>query len=193
MIECDRCGTAVDIDAVATGMAQTCRGCGARLRVEAFPALLRSREVGAAAQAAIEGEEATCYEHQTSRAVAACDRCGRFLCALCDLPWHDQHLCPACLDRAAAGDQDPSLVVERTRWDRIALSLAVLPILTCYFTLLTAPLTLALVWKFRKAPRSLVSPGGWRFRLAAVIASVELLVWGSLVVMLAGSIVEAQP
>jgi hypothetical protein len=48
-------------------------------------------------QVAGEGD-AVCYVHVERRAERACDLCGRFMCALCDLEVGAMHLCPACFE-----------------------------------------------------------------------------------------------
>ena len=82
-----------------------------------------------------------------------CGRCGRFLCALCDLDIGGRHLCPACVadgpplttattasgERTAGGE----LANERFLYDRMALTLAAAPLLFLWpVTLFTAPVAL---------------------------------------------------
>ena len=56
-----------------------------------------------------------------------CDRCGRFLCRLCDLDFGDgRHLCPECLRAGRAPGGMLELVNERPVRDRVTLLLALL-------------------------------------------------------------------
>jgi hypothetical protein len=119
-----------------------CDRCRQFLRISVFPALGMAPPMPAQSGArAMEGD-ATCFFHPEKRAERPCDRCGRFLCALCDLPVGARHLCPSCLK---AGPEDnvalPELVTKRLSWGRLSLLLAVVPItiLGVYISWATAP------------------------------------------------------
>ena len=103
---------------------RACERCLQELRITIFPPLYRVPEPeGSSGVQALEGE-ATCFFHPEKRAERACDRCGRFLCALCDLPVGARHLCPSCLK---AGDEEkavPELVNRRVSWGRLSLILS---------------------------------------------------------------------
>src|SRR3954470_7399428 len=103
----------------------TCPRCREELRISVFPPLFtQSTPAESAGNRAMEGE-ATCFFHPEKRAERPCDRCGRFLCALCDLPLGARHLCPACLKSGAEQDAAlPELVSRRVSWGRMALLLA---------------------------------------------------------------------
>lgn len=74
-----------------------CPQCRIPLRISVFPAATQSETSPATGTPASPGE-AVCFNHESRRAVVPCDRCGRFLCALCDLFIGDVHYCPACLE-----------------------------------------------------------------------------------------------
>lgn len=42
--------------------------------------------------------EARCATHANNRAVMTCERCGDFMCALCDTPLQGRRYCPRCYD-----------------------------------------------------------------------------------------------
>src|SRR4051812_32058662 len=79
-----------------------CVRCHQLLRIAVFPTTLLAPPMPTQTGArAMEGD-ATCFFHPTKRAERPCDRCGRFLCTLCDLPVGTRHLCPSCL-KAGSG------------------------------------------------------------------------------------------
>jgi len=163
-----------------------CRGCGRLIRVETFPALLARMVPGQDGRPLVVGDDASCFYHPTRQAEVVCESCGRFLCALCDLEIKGRHLCPACLEKTTQDAPGPELVKERTRYDKVALALAVLPIITIWGTLLGAPAALFMVFRYWNRPGSLVGKGRWRPRLtfivAAAVALLEIAGWAAGVV-----------
>jgi hypothetical protein len=183
---CPACRTPLPPESLQAEERTPCPSCGAGLEVEVYPALTLSLEQGSAAPlASVEGDS-TCFYHAGYRAAVPCDECGRFLCGLCDLPIGSRHLCPECLHRSTQ-DQVPGLTTERILWDRLALSLAVLPTILFYFTILTAPAAIYIAVRRWKSPGSLVTPGRWRFVVAIVVATLQLGGWAGLVYLLANA------
>jgi hypothetical protein len=54
-----------------------------------------------------------CANHPGNTAVTSCQRCGLFICALCDMNLGTGSYCPACFDRVRAEDQ---LAPAKTRY-----------------------------------------------------------------------------
>ncbi len=106
-----------------------CARCASTVHVLPFRLLSepdeRPVDFGARAQ---EGE-ATCFFHPGKRAERPCDRCGRFLCTLCDLPFGQRHLCPACLEVAGQQARPVELVTRRLSWPHFALTLGIWPLI----------------------------------------------------------------
>jgi hypothetical protein len=113
---------------------RNCERCGEFLRISVFPTLLIAPPLPMSPGVrAMEGD-ATCFFHPEKRAERSCDRCGRFLCALCDLPVGARHLCPACLKAGAEENAAlPELVTKRVSYGRMSLLLALLGML-CFLT-----------------------------------------------------------
>ncbi|MBN2451090.1 MAG: hypothetical protein JXR77_11920, partial [Lentisphaeria bacterium] len=126
-----------------------CSRCLTRLDVTVFPALFRDLVRGRLGERIIEDSQAGCFFHPGRKASVACDGCGRFLCELCDLPMGDRHLCPQCLKEPARAAEtrvrEVTLGTTTTLYDNIALSLAILPLIVFYMTVITAPITLFFV------------------------------------------------
>ena len=162
-----------------------CPACGVPLQIEVFPALFRGRHVGQSGETIMIEGESSCFYHPQKKAVLPCEGCGRFLCALCDCEFNGQHFCPACLEAGKAKGKIKNLENQRTLYDSIALSLALLPLLIYYFTLVTAPMALFVAVRYWNTPRSLVRRTRIRFVAAIVLALLQIAGWAFLFFVLA--------
>jgi len=183
-LPCPACGAPLPWAAIDAAQPIACGACGARVEAVAFPALLREPPAASPAEAVMEPDQSTCYYHPGKAAVVPCDGCGRFLCSLCDFPLGGRHLCPGCLE-AAAGSQDRTrLERRRTLWDSVALGLAFIPMLTFWpITFATAPAALYLALRHWRDPRrSPVPRTAFRNGLAILLATLQILAWGALLV-----------
>ena len=119
------------------------------------------------------GDQATCFFHPEKSFQACCHRCGRFVCALCDLQLGAEHICPTCFERGRVGSSGGG---ENAEWryrdvlyDSIAVTLGWGWILIWPSIIAAVPVVIFLHVKFRKAPRSYLVPrAGWRFWVAYV-------------------------
>lgn len=162
-----------------------CPACGVPLQTEVFPALFRKAGAPQSGQAITAEGESSCFFHPQKKAVLHCDSCGRFLCALCDCQLHGQHLCPTCLEAGSTKGKIKSLENQRVLYDQIALSLAILPLLIFYFSIITAPVALYIAIRYWNAPGSIVRRNKIRFIFAIVFALMEIGGWAILFVFLA--------
>ena len=133
--------------------------------------------------------------------MVACDRCGRFLCGLCEVQIGEKHYCPACLSAGRAERSDssdgggrglPHLDAERMSWDRLALALAIYPAFLFWVPIVTAPMVIVLVYRHWRTPVSLVRRGRARFVAAAVLAVVELAGLATMFVFMAAAIAAGE-
>ena len=177
MLSCPRCRAALPESFFDAAELQPCPSCLARVRVEAFPALLSGPRVGSAGETLLIEGESSCFYHPAKRAAAACESCGRFLCALCDVDLNGRHLCPGCVESGQRKGKLKQLENRRTLYDSLALKLALLPLLIFYLTIFTAPATLYVVIRHWRSPGSIVRRGRWRMVLAGLIALLELGGW----------------
>lgn len=177
LIACPKCKAVLGPEFFNQPAWQSCPSCAANLRVEVFPALFREDKTVAAERVTLEGE-ASCFYHPEKKASVVCDACGRFLCALCDMDFDGRHICPSCLEAGRHKGKIIKLQNSRTRHDRIALSLAVLPLLIFYFTVFTAPAALFYSIRHWKSPGS-IAPNWRRLNLTIAIAfaSAQIIGW----------------
>ena len=164
-----------------------CPSCGTPLQIDAFPALFREISVGQNAQPVMVEGESSCFYHPQKKAVVPCAGCGRFLCALCDCEFGNEHFCPGCLEAGKSKGKIKALDNQRTRYDHIALALALLPVLIFYFTIITAPMTLFVAIRYWNSPRSPVQRSRIRFVLAIIIALLQIGGWTTFFIVLATS------
>ena len=176
-LACPKCNTLVAVETLNRGLSSPCPGCGSGLQAEVFPALFRTFTPGRDGELVMVEGESSCFYHPQKKAVLPCQACGRFLCALCDCELHGEHFCPTCLEVGRTKGKIKNLENERTRYDSVALSLSVLPLLAFYITLLTAPMAIYVALRYWKAPLSIVRRSRWRFVLAIMFASLQILGW----------------
>ena len=155
-----------------------CPACGHQIQVAIFPAFFQAQAVGQTGERIVEEGVSSCFYHEQKKAVAHCDGCGRFLCALCDLEMNGRHFCPTCLDTGRKKGRLPELDNRRTLYDGAALTLALLPLLIWPFTLLTAPAAIGCAVLSFKRPGSIVRRSPWRSYLAIAVAVVQIIGWG---------------
>lgn len=149
-----------------------CPGCSSLNFAVVFPAASSGVEQGSRGELVV-GEESSCFNHPEHAAVAACDECGIYLCALCDLEIEGRHLCPNCLNQGA--DKLTTVRDKSVLHDEIALSMAILPILIYFIMIVTAPACIiysCVCWNKVKTP---YPRNRWRFILAAILGVLEVV------------------
>jgi hypothetical protein len=93
---------------------------------------------------------------------------------LCEVTLQGRVWCPSCLQLGKAEPVVGELSTQRTLFDSIALALALWPLLTVYFPLLTAPVVIYLTVRYWRSPSSLIPRNKWRFIVALLLALLEL-------------------
>jgi hypothetical protein len=183
-VACPRCRTDLPVEIFNQPDLAACPACNTLTQVRIFPAFFRELDQGEAPASVLSDTEASCFYHPQKRAVIPCEACGRFLCALCDLDFNGQHLCPTCLETGQTKDKIKNLQTQRTCYDSIALTLALVPMLLFWATIITAPMTLYVAVRYWKQPCSVVPRGKWRFIAAIVIAALQIIGWAILIIVL---------
>jgi hypothetical protein len=161
-----------------------CSSCRAPLHALVFPAFFSRPETASTGTPVLEAGEASCFYHPLKRAVVPCDRCGRFLCSLCQVDFLGQNWCPRCIQASSEKGQLAQLDPSRTLYDNLALTLAILPVLLVFTTIITAPITLYVVARDWRAPSSILPRTKIRFYIAALLATIEIGAWIWLVLFL---------
>jgi hypothetical protein len=164
---------------------QSCPYCGERLQIWLWPTMRHNTSATAAMP-----DQATCFFHPDKAFHACCQRCGRFVCALCDLQLGAEHVCPTCFERGRA---DTGLTGGQAEWrhrdvlyDSIALAIGWCWIIFWPVIVAALPAAIFLHVKYRRALRSYLIPrSGWRFWVAyAGFAWIPLLIIGAILVPL---------
>lgn len=172
---CSRCRHPLPAEPAALNALNACPACGRWLRVTVFPAAAAGAAQGTSPELAVAEGEATCFYHPVRKAVVPCAQCGRFLCALCDLPVGGRHVCPACLESGVKKGEVAALERSRTRHDLIVWNLLVLPFLLCLpFAPVTALFAAGWALIHWRAKSSLVDNTRLRLVLALVFAGVQI-------------------
>jgi len=144
----------------------------------AFPALLTGGQAGRTGERLLSDDQASCFYHPGKKAAVVCDRCGRFLCELCDIEMGAGHLCPACVAAGATSGSDTELDIRRTYYDRLALRLAIYP------TLVTPLIALYLTARHGRTRNEIVPRGQGTWTATILIAATQLVAWGTLALYL---------
>ena len=161
-IGCPNCSGEVTPFETQSGW-QNCPYCQKPLQFRLWPAIRRNSTPVAAMP-----DQATCFFHPEKAFQACCQRCGRFVCALCDLQLGAEHVCPTCFERGrAASGLDGGKAEWRHRdvlYDSISMALGWGWIIIWPVIVVAFPAAIFLHVKYRKAPRSYLIPrSGWRF------------------------------
>lgn len=147
---------------------QNCPFCQTRLQIAAWQVVPQNTNAAVALS-----DQATCFFHPDKAYQACCQRCGRFVCTLCDLQIGSEHVCPTCFERGRnTSGTDAGKAEWRHRdilYDSIAMTVGWGWILFWPTIIAALPTVIVLHIKFRKAPRSSLIPRyGWRFWMAYV-------------------------
>ena len=178
---CPECRTPIERREDRLGTARRCPACRKVLSY-VFPTAFEIRQRPKHNDLLTDDSDCMCYQHPEKAAVAACDRCGRFVCALCEIPLGPERLCPLCLAGGRKGNRPTSLENHRVVYDKMALALAIIPVLFFYLTIMTAPAALFICIRYWNAETSLVRRSKWRFVVAGTIATLQIVGWLALAV-----------
>ena len=153
-----------------------CPSCRVPIKIDLFPAFCRVPEPGKTGETLVD-DQASCFYHPQKKAVTLCNQCGRFLCALCDVEWGGQHVCLACLETGKKKGKMTNLERHRVLYDSTALRLALFPLITVWFTAVTAPIALYLAIRHWNSPRSIVRRSKIRSILAIIFSGLQIMAW----------------
>lgn len=155
-----------------------CRSCKTIQNVIAtFPALHKVSEEQFIGETLITDEDASCFFHPEKKAALPCHDCGRFICSLCDVNMDDKHFCPTCLNNEADKKEEGIFVKKMIQYDSLAMSISILSFLMWPITCITMFVVFFMCFKFWNKKPSLVRNNKWRFVVAFLIATGQLVGW----------------
>ena len=178
LIDCGNCKTRFSAPLPEASVHSACPACETGIRIEVFPALFKKAARGKSPEAVLVDDESSCFYHPAKKAAVACEGCGRFLCALCDVDWGGKHLCAVCIESGVQKGRIGQSIKEIVYYDNIALAVAIVPLLIFYFTLVTAPIAIYIVIRYWNAPMSAMPRSKLRFVIAALAAVLQIAGWG---------------
>ena len=184
-IACPECGFELREAFFESPDYRACQICGSEVSVLPFPACFIAPKSITAFDLIRADDEASCFHHDSKKAVHSCTRCGKFLCALCAAEVGADILCPECLvagERPQSGGRpdgrsDTRLERERVLYDSIALTAAIAPAFTISLTIFGAPAAIYLALRYWRRPTSIVRRFRWRRYAALLIALAEMAFW----------------
>ena len=182
-VPCTQCSAPLPADSYNTGRWARCV-CGRESLVVVFPALRRGLAPGRGAERIVADGQAGCFYHPDKKAVVPCDACGRFLCELCNMEVGSKHYCTHCLEQARQTGRAAALDHRRVLYGKIALGVAVLPVLMWPLTAVGGPMAIVLaLWSWKK-PQSILGRSQLRKVLAIIIGLGTVTAWAFFFVML---------
>jgi hypothetical protein len=98
LIRCPRCRRQIDVTSIETSTAATCPSCSRTFEAVRFDAPIRAAAAPRMIAGSLDAAQ-PCAAHPRNAAVANCERCGSFICALCRIDVDDRSLCPTCFER----------------------------------------------------------------------------------------------
>ncbi len=157
-----------------------CTECLLTFQLTIFPAALKDGKASPVENRQVFHEgESTCFEHQSSLAVATCQDCGRFLCSLCEVKTGELIQCLDCFVKTKENQNADKIV----RWDQILPAIAILPILFWPFTIITAPAVLILAILKGKNPANNPLPfSRAAIAIAFFFALMQIGFWGFFII-----------
>jgi len=173
--QCGQCTAFIPETLFNAGWA-ACPRCAVPTQIDIFPAFF-IQEAGQIGEGLLMDNEASCFFHPRKRAHIPCAVCGRFLCALCEVEFDDHHLCPSCIEAGKKKRTMKKMVNHRVLYDNISLSLAILPLLIFWFTIITAPIAIYFILRHWKSPSSVLPRTKVRFVLAFLFAVLQITGW----------------
>lgn len=186
ILQCPNCRSDLSIATELDGLEEKCPICQSEVWLRVFPRLYRT-PVRKDSPLLAEDTNARCSFYPELKAEKVCDECGCLLSDRAAVRWAGEDFCLPCLHRLREEKRTTRFLARAKLHDNRALALVTL---LAPFTLFTAPIALALLWKHRREPGRFERRSAWRWWLALVLAIGWLVAWGILGVVWASLILE---
>lgn len=99
--QCPRCGIPLNASTLRSGTL-ICDHCSRPFEATVFQPPQRRQQITEVVGAAGPEGANACANHARNAAVTSCQRCGLFICSLCDMNMGTGSYCPSCFDRVRA-------------------------------------------------------------------------------------------
>ncbi|HEU4521947.1 MAG TPA: hypothetical protein VFT12_08095 [Thermoanaerobaculia bacterium] len=168
--ECPRCEATLPVASLRSGVI-TCPACQRPFEATAFqPPQRRPQITTIVGATGPEGANA-CATHARNAAVTSCQRCGLFICSLCDMNVGLGSYCPSCFDRLRNEGALPAVATKYRDFASMARLTAIVGILFWFAWPLVGALAVYYAGKGRKQRRDEGRSSVGMF----VVASIGLL------------------
>jgi hypothetical protein len=147
------------------------------MQANLFNAFYRSVDPVAVHGYVQEQGQAECYNHPGRPAHVPCVHCGRLLCELCTVDLDSRSLCFDCVKVDRETRKTPDLDTRRTHHDSLALSLALVPMIFLFPTIVTAPAAIYVALRYWKRPPTVLPRWRWRSIAAISVAVAQIAGW----------------
>ncbi len=185
MIYCPKCNALIQTAGLNSGSFLPCPVCQTQNQTWLFPEAVNDTEAVRESENLMIRDDAGCFYHPTKQAVIACDACGRFLCALCDVEMDGEHICFSCISAGKEKKTIKNLENSRFLYDALAVRLALFPVVLFpfwFFSLITAPAGLYISIRHWNSMSSIVPRRKkLRFVVAILVSAMQIAAWGVLV------------
>ncbi|MDM8540963.1 hypothetical protein QUF90_07735 [Desulfococcaceae bacterium HSG9] len=162
---------------INTSRLEACLSCGVTIRADVFPNLIRKRPAVQTGELLQTDNEASCFYHPRKKAAVPCSVCGRFLCSLCEVELDGRSMCLTCVESGKNKRKIKSLENKRTLYDTKALSVAIVPMIFVYPTIITAPIALFMSLWYWKKSSSIIPRTKIRFIIAIILSLSQITGW----------------
>jgi len=171
---CPFCAMPLTNDLIRTGLI-TCPTCRNDFEATAFTPPTRQTRIVEMAVVGPEGANA-CANHARNAAVTSCERCGLFICSLCEMNIGEGSFCPNCFQRARSEGTMQTTVTRMRDYASMAKMSAVLGIFMFALTLgvLFGPLAMYYSRKGLKQRREDNDPT-YSMHITMVLGALELI------------------
>lgn len=177
---CPFCNAVLTPTMVYTG-SHTCNKCGGQFEAVAFQPQSKKIRVQNVAAAGVAGAS-PCANHPGNASVANCERCGNFMCSLCNIDSDAMKLCPACFERLT---QEGALSSSNNRirnYSGIAGSTAACGCLVWPASFILGPLAIYCAVKALQQKREMgETEGRWHAYLAMLIGLCSMAFGGFMI------------
>lgn len=148
--QCPRCHVTLAADDIRSGVI-ACPHCRRSFEATAFQPPERKQAIVQSLTIGPDGEANACANHARNVATTSCQRCGLFICSLCDMNVGSGSLCPGCFDHVRNEGKLAPAARRYRDYASMARSSAIFGILFFYIGL--GPLTVHYAIKGRKQRR----------------------------------------